>query len=59
VLISSNKSLVDIPFGVHFECVILDPIATQQNLKITKKKGYQTSLRGRKKRKWLKSIYFL
>jgi hypothetical protein len=34
----SIKFLVDIPFVMDFECVILDPIMTQQNFEITKKR---------------------
>jgi hypothetical protein len=33
-----SKFLVDIPFVMDFECVILDPIMAQQNFEIIKKR---------------------
>ncbi len=37
-VVFSSKFLVDIPFVMDFECVILDPIMAQQNFEITKKR---------------------
>jgi hypothetical protein len=36
-VVFSSNFLVDIPFVMDFECVILDPLMAQRNFEITKK----------------------